>query len=177
MPQGQAGAGAALASVKPKDELTGALRQLVDALSMLVTQLQSASGGGAPGGASMMAAPPVTPSPMMAAAPAAPSATGTFQAGAKPTQGMASVASSSTGQQLDLTGFSTAQGPDLHVYLTPGTPPDGSPPADYIDLGALSSSTGNQNYAIPPGTDLSKYNTVDVWCAQAKASFGSAKLM
>jgi hypothetical protein len=48
--------------------------------------------------------------------------------------------------------------------------------SDFLDLGRLKANNGNQNYDIPEGTDLSKYDTVLVWCKQFSVLFGSAEL-
>ncbi len=45
-----------------------------------------------------------------------------------------------------------------------------------MSLGKLKANSGNQNYEIPDGADLSKYNTVLIWCQQFSVLFGSAKL-
>jgi hypothetical protein len=48
--------------------------------------------------------------------------------------------------------------------------------SDFVDLGRLKGNIGNQNYDIPAGTDLSKYDTVLIWCKQFSVLFGSAEL-
>ncbi|NOJ28474.1 MAG: hypothetical protein DA330_10745, partial [Nitrososphaera sp.] len=40
----------------------------------------------------------------------------------------------------------------------------------------LKANIGNQNYEIPDGVDLEKYNTALVWCKQFSVLFGSADL-
>jgi hypothetical protein len=72
---------------------------------------------------------------------------------------------------LRLEDFRSTNGPDLYVYLS--TDKDAS---EYVSLGRLKANSGNQNYEIPDGADLSKYNTVLVWCQQFSVLFGSAKL-
>lgn len=72
---------------------------------------------------------------------------------------------------LRLEEFRSTNGPDLYVYLS--TDKDAS---EYVSLGRLKANSGNQNYEIPDGADLSKYNTVLVWCQQFSVLFGSAKL-
>jgi Electron transfer DM13 len=62
-------------------------------------------------------------------------------------------------------------GPDLYVYLS--TNKDIS---DIVNLGRLKGNIGNQNYPIPTGTDISKYNTVLIWCHAYSVLFGSAFL-
>ena len=72
---------------------------------------------------------------------------------------------------LRFENFKSTNGPDLYVYLAT----DDSA-TDFIDLRRLKASNGNQNYNIPDGTDLSKYDTVLVWCKQFSVLFGSAEL-
>lgn len=72
---------------------------------------------------------------------------------------------------LRLEEFRSTNGPDLYVYLS--TDKDAS---EYVSLGRLKANSGNQNYEIPDGADLSKYNTVLIWCQQFSVLFGSAKL-
>lgn len=72
---------------------------------------------------------------------------------------------------LRLEGLMATNGPDLYVYLAT----DRSA-SDFVDLGRLKANNGNQNYNIPLGTDLSKYDTVLIWCRAFSVLFGSAEL-
>jgi Electron transfer DM13 len=72
---------------------------------------------------------------------------------------------------LRLENLKTTNGPDLYVYLSTG-----KDVSDIVNLGRLKGNIGNQNYEIPPGTDLAKYNTVLIWCKAFSTLFGSAKL-
>lgn len=72
---------------------------------------------------------------------------------------------------LRFEGFETSNGPDLSVYLRSSADPD-----DYIDLGTLSGNIGDQNYELPAGTDLDRYDFVDIWCDRFSVSFGNAQL-
>ena len=72
---------------------------------------------------------------------------------------------------LRLESLKATNGPDLYVYLATGT--DAS---DIVNLGRLKGNIGNQNYEIPTGTNLAKYNTVLIWCKAFSTLFGSAKL-
>ena len=60
---------------------------------------------------------------------------------------------------LRLENFKSTNGPNVHLYLA--TDKDAS---NFIDLGRLKANNGNQNYNVPPGTDLAKYNVVLIWC-------------
>lgn len=73
---------------------------------------------------------------------------------------------------LRLENFKATNGPDLYVYLA--TDRSGS---DIVNLGRLKGNIGNQNYPIPAGTDLAKYNTVLIWCKAFSVLFGSAQLV
>ena len=72
---------------------------------------------------------------------------------------------------LRLENFKSTNGPDLHVYLATD-----EKASDYIILGKLKANIGNQNYEIPDGVDLVKYNKVLIWCKQFSVLFGSAEL-
>jgi hypothetical protein len=72
---------------------------------------------------------------------------------------------------LRLENLMATNGPDLYVYLSTG-----KDVSDIVNLGRLKGNIGNQNYEIPAGTDLSKYNTVLIWCKAFSTLFGSAKL-
>jgi hypothetical protein len=72
---------------------------------------------------------------------------------------------------LRLENLKATNGPDLYVYLSTGK--DAS---DIVNVGRLKGNIGNQNYEIPDGTDLSKYNTILIWCKAFSTLFGSAKL-
>lgn len=67
--------------------------------------------------------------------------------------------------------FKVTNGPDLFVYLAT----DNSA-SDFIDIGKLKANNGNQNYQVPDGTDLAKYDTVLIWCKAFSVLFGSAEL-
>jgi hypothetical protein len=75
---------------------------------------------------------------------------------------------------LRLEEFSVRNGPDLFVYLAAGP--------DYLDdaainLGALRATDGSINYDIPPGTDISQFQGVVIWCRAFAVFFGSAPLI
>jgi len=72
---------------------------------------------------------------------------------------------------LRLENLKITNGPDLYVYLSVG-----KDALDIVNLGRLKGNIGNQNYEIPAGTDLSKYNTALIWCKAFSTLFGSAKL-
>ena len=87
------------------------------------------------------------------------------------TEGTAKVLSTDNSKFLRFEDFKATNGPDLHVYLATD-----EKATDYVDLGSLKANIGNQNYQIPEGTDLAKYDTVLVWCKQFSVLFGHAEL-
>lgn len=72
---------------------------------------------------------------------------------------------------LRLEDFKSTNGPDLYVYLSTD-----AKATDIVNLGKLKANIGNQNYEIPEGTDLEKYNKVLIWCKSFSTLFGSAEL-
>jgi electron transfer DM13 len=72
---------------------------------------------------------------------------------------------------LRLENFKSTNGPDLYVYLSTD-----KAASDFVNIGRLKGNMGNQNYEIPEGTDLSKYDTVLIWCQAFSVLFGSAEL-
>lgn len=72
---------------------------------------------------------------------------------------------------LRLEDFKSTNGPDLYVYLATD-----EKATEYVSLGELKANIGNQNYQIPDGTDLSKYDTTLIWCKQFSVLFGHANL-
>ena len=58
---------------------------------------------------------------------------------------------------LRLENLHVTNGPDLYVYLSPDTSDE-----DFVNIGTLKVNNGNQNYEIHPGTDLSKYESIDL---------------
>ncbi len=95
-------------------------------------------------------------------------------------QGLAEIFQGTDGGRIvSFSDFEVTNGPDLKVWLVahpnPGNRDDvlGS---DYIALGVLKGNIGNQNYAIPAGTDLSRYQSVVIWCEQFSVLFATAAL-
>jgi len=75
--------------------------------------------------------------------------------------------------------FNTTNGPALVVYLAQH--PNPSSAADvtdngFLELGKLKGNVGNQNYPIPPGTDVSQYQSVVIWCELFDVLFSPAAL-
>ncbi len=75
------------------------------------------------------------------------------------------------GNVLRLEDLVVTNGPDLYVYLSTD-----KSASDFVNLGRLKANIGNQNYPIPDGTDMTKYDTVLIWCRAFSVLFGSAGL-
>lgn len=104
---------------------------------------------------------------------------GTFMDRSHPTSGTAAVYDLAGGTRvLRLEDLRTDNGPDLLVYLSaaPADAPAGDLDDDAVDLGRLKGNRGDQNYDIPPGTDLDHYRTVVIWCRRFGVAFGVATL-
>lgn len=78
-----------------------------------------------------------------------------------------------SGNSLTLSGFSSDEGPDLHVYLTTGT--DEAAVSAGVMVDAVSFDTASQSFAFDD-VDLANYSYVVIHCDKAKAVFGAAKL-
>jgi len=75
---------------------------------------------------------------------------------------------------LRVEDFSVRNGPDLFVYLSPAS--DGYAEGG-LNLGELRATDGSFNYDVPPGTDLSAYQSVVIWCEQFAVLFATATLV
>jgi hypothetical protein len=78
---------------------------------------------------------------------------------------------------LRFENFDIQNGPDLEVYLVPGSdqtsPQDGS-----IHLGPLKGNIGDQNYELPSGTELTPGGyTALVWCEAFSVEFVGATIV
>jgi hypothetical protein len=74
--------------------------------------------------------------------------------------------------QLKLTNFSSTNGPDLKVYLSKEMQP-----LNFIKLGDLKSTAGNQVYDIKGSPDFLQYKYALIHCEQYNHLFGSAEMM
>jgi len=105
---------------------------------------------------------------------------GNFHGVAHETRGTATLFQLPDGKRvLRFTNFETSNGPDVQVYLVAA--PDANDnetvtTAGFIHLGALKGTTGDQNYDVPADTDLSKYQSVTVWCRRFGVNFATAPL-
>jgi len=109
--------------------------------------------------------------------------TGTFHGKVHQTSGRATVYQEADGKLvLRLTNFKTSNGPDVHVILV--ALKDAEDDANFlkngtarVELGKLKGNEGDQNYEIPAGTDLAKFQTVSIYCERFNANFGAAPLV
>ena len=108
--------------------------------------------------------------------------TGTFHGKVHQTSGRATIYQETDGKLvLRLTNFKTSNGPDVHVILVAAK--DADDDANFlksdtarVELGKLKGNEGDQNYEIPAGTDLKKFQTVSIYCERFNANFGAAPL-
>jgi hypothetical protein len=107
---------------------------------------------------------------------------GTFHGKVHNTSGRATIYKEADGQLvLRLTKFKTSNGPDVHVVLIAANDADDDAnflksSTEKIELGALKGNEGDQNYTVPAGTDLGKFQTVSIYCERFNANFGAAPL-
>ncbi|MEL7976720.1 DM13 domain-containing protein [Isoptericola sp. F-RaC21] len=78
------------------------------------------------------------------------------------------------GDTLTLEGFSSDEGPDLHLYLANGT--DEAAVSAGTELGDVAWDEASQTFTLD-GVDASGFTDVVVHCDKAKAVFGAATLM
>jgi len=103
-------------------------------------------------------------------------ASGTFEAIEKDASGKARVIELPDGtRKLTLTDFEVVNGPDYRVYLATGEATISSVP-DYEDLGGLKGNVGDQQYEVPKGVDVAKYDTVVIWCRAFSSGIAQAPL-
>ncbi len=108
-------------------------------------------------------------------------ATGTFHGAAHKTSGRATIYSVNGKETLRLTNFKTSNGPDVHVVLIAASDAQDNDnflnkSVERVELGKLKGNQGDQDYAIPSGTDLSKFKAVSIYCERFNANFGAAPL-
>ncbi|MFJ4167079.1 DM13 domain-containing protein [Microbacterium sp. NPDC089698] len=139
------------------------------ALGLSLAGCSSTTGGASPSSDTMStssSAPSSSPMPSMDAM----HKTGTFMGlNGKNVQGSVTL----SGSELMLSGFSSDEGPDLHVYLTNGT--DEAAVSAGMQIDAVAFDKASQTFMLS-GVDLSKYTDVVIHCDKAKAVFGAAPL-
>lgn len=135
----------------------------------------------------VVASPEVSTTDPGSAPPSAPPASsepldvagGTFVSRDHGTTGTVRIVALADGSRVvRLEGLDTDNGPDLYLYLSTN-PAGGEESAfddDHLNLGRLKGNLGDQNYDLPPGTDLSRYASVVIWCDRFNSAFGAADL-
>jgi Electron transfer DM13 len=73
------------------------------------------------------------------------------------------------GRKLTLTDFDIDPGPKVVVWLQAGE-------GDYVELGGLKGSKGDQQYDVPERVDLRRYRTVVFWCVPFSQALAEARL-
>lgn len=107
-------------------------------------------------------------------------ARGDFETAEHETSGEAAVLSLADGRRfVRFEELATSDGPDLHVWLTDqpsggdwGSYDDG----DFVRLGELKATHGNQNYEIPEDADIDDMTSVVIWCDRFNVAFGTAPI-
>jgi hypothetical protein len=108
--------------------------------------------------------------------------TGRLEGKAHQTNGRATVYKSADGKEyLQLSDFTTSNGPDVHVLLVRAQDKALESELvkgdlDSVELGTLKGNQGDQDYDLPAGADLNKYQVVAIYCERFHAIFGVAKL-
>ena len=104
-------------------------------------------------------------------------ASGPFRSLAHTTTGTAAIVDlADGGRRLTLTDLETDNGPDLFVYLVPGSSnPDGDVDGG-VNLGRLKGNIGTQQYDVPADADIAGGASVVIWCRAFTVAFGAAQL-
>lgn len=105
---------------------------------------------------------------------------GSFRSGEHHTTGRASLLRLADGRTfVRLEDLDTSNGPAVRIWLSaaPASSSDGVVEhSAHLDIGGLKANHGNQNYAVPTGSDVAQYRSVVVWCRRFDVVFGSAPL-
>jgi hypothetical protein len=95
------------------------------------------------------------------------------------TSGSARVLELADGRRIvRVEALDTDNGPDLYLYLTANRAngDEGAFDDDFVNLGRLKGNQGDQNYDLPPDTDLTRFPSVVIWCDRFNSAFGAADL-
>jgi hypothetical protein len=99
-------------------------------------------------------------------------AKGTFSNGPYGTAfGQAKIYTSGSVNKLALENFSSSNGPDLKVYLSKE-----KDPVNFINLGDLKATGGNQLYDIPNNIKTTDYKYALIYCKRFSHLFGFAEI-
>jgi hypothetical protein len=109
-----------------------------------------------------------------------PLESGKFYSILHPTAGTATIYQMGDGSRvLRFTGFTTSNGPDVHVYMVAADDAKDIATvqqAGFVDLGVIKGNIGDQNYTLASDLDLGKYRAVSIWCKRFSVNFGAAAL-
>lgn len=78
------------------------------------------------------------------------------------------------GSMVKLTGYSSDEGPDLHLYLANGTTEQAV--RSGVQISPVAYDKATQTFTLPSGVDAAMYTDLVVHCDKALAVFGAAKL-
>lgn len=99
-------------------------------------------------------------------------ASGSFVSNGHPTSGTAKVIQDVSGKKhLVIENFSSDNGPDLRIWLSPNN--SGSP---YQEVGILKAVAGNFSYELTAAINYIANNRVLIWCEDFSVLFGHAVL-
>lgn len=96
---------------------------------------------------------------------------GSFVSNVHPTSGMVRVTEDNGRRYLVFENFRTDNGPDLRVWLAPGTNP-----VTYQEVGRLRAVSGSFSYELTPSINTTVNNHVLIWCEDFSVLFGHATL-
>jgi Electron transfer DM13 len=121
--------------------------------------------------------PPASAMPITIPATAKALASGSFVAAEHPTKGLVQIVETNGKKFLKFDrSFKSDNGPDLFVILHDQNPPTAYDEGNYLSLGRLKKTDGEQLYEIPVGADTTRFKSVVIWCKQFNATFGFASL-
>jgi hypothetical protein len=140
------------------------------ALGLALAGCSSTPSGGSASSPDSMATSSASPMPSSSSMSGDMQKTGTFMGlNGKNVAGTVTI----SGSDLTLTGFSSDEGPDLHIYLTTGT--DEAAVSAGKEISTVAFDKDAQTFALN-GIDTSRYTDVVIHCDKAKAVFGAAPL-
>jgi len=113
-------------------------------------------------------------------APGATTLSGMFdhRAGVDTVAGDATLGKTSDGKViLRFENLNSANGPDLHVYLSKQVSPATTQQVmDGVEVGKLQATTGASNYELAATTDITQFKSVVIYCKSFSVVFGYANL-
>jgi hypothetical protein len=78
---------------------------------------------------------------------------------------------------LRLQNLNATNGPDLYVYLsTVASPSTNAQVMNGLEVSKLKATSGDSNYTLPGGTDITQFKAVAVYCKSFSTLFGYANL-